>query len=156
MPKDRKCHSDIMQTICGICTRKFERSELRGISDADLVLIKIHIYDQYDLSLMPRKACRSCKKTLSFIEENGAKSGKNVPTVDYRSLRLPSSAATRSQAQGCECSFCQIGRMKASDYAKHCAAVRAPPGRPPVDGDSSPPVAEKICSFCKGKHSLVI
>lgn len=153
MPKEKKCHSDIMKTICGICTRKFDPSELRGISDSDLILIKKYVFDQYDLSRMPSKACRSCKKTLVFIDENGKKAGKNVPTVKYEDLRLPSPAATRNQALGCQCSFCEIGRMKGSDYANHCAKVRAPVGRPSADGDNAPPVAQKICSYCKGKQT---
>ena len=152
MPKDKKCHSDIMKTICGVCTRKFDGSELRGISDSDLILIKLYVFDQYDLSLMPTKACRSCKKTLAHIDKFGTKSGKNVPSVNYKDLRLPSATATRNQALGCQCSFCEIGRMKASDYKKHCDKVRAPPGRP-ADGDTAPPVAQKICSFCKGKQT---
>ena len=152
MPK-KKCHSDIMMTICGICTRKFDGSELRGISDADLALIKKHIFEHYDIERMPKKACRSCKKTLVHLEEFGPKTGWNAPNVIYKDLRLPSASATRNQALGCECSFCDIGRMKAPDYAKHCAKVRAPPGRPSVNGDTAPPVAQKICSFCKGKQS---
>ena len=142
-----------MLTICGICTRKFDGSELRGISDADLAIIKKHVFDHYDPERMPNKACRSCKKTLVVLEEFGTKSGWNLPTVIYEDLRLPSTTATRNQALGCECSFCEIGRMKASDYARHCARVRAPPGRPSAHGDTAAPVAQKICSFCKGKET---
>ena len=151
MSKSKKTHDDCMASICVICTWRFPGSELRGISEADLALIKKHLYAGYDLTQMPTKACKSCKKTLSVIEKDGPNASRKKPNVDYKSLRLPSTTATRQQTEGCLCSYCHIGRMNGSEYAKHCADVVASVGRPPVEDKPPPPVSENICSFCKGK-----
>ena len=154
MSKNKKTHEDCMATICGICLRKFPGSDLRGIGEADLALIKKHIFAGYDLTMMPKKACKSCKVTVSYIEKNGTNSGRKRPNVDYEGLRLPSTTATRQQKEGCPCSYCHIGRMKCSEYTEHVKDVVASVGRPPADDRSPPPVAESICSFCKGKQTI--
>ena len=94
MSKFKKTHADCMSTICGVCTRKFPASELRGIAEADLVLIQRHIYASYDLSVMPNKACKSCKKAIAVIEKDGPSGGRRKPNVDNHhnqaaSRRLP-------------------------------------------------------------------
>ena len=133
-------------------TSKFPASELRRISEANLILIQRHIYASYDLSVMPQKACNSCKKVVSVIEKDGPSGGRKRPNVNYAGLRLPATTTTRQQAEGCLCSYCHIGRMNGQEYARHCADVVASVGRPPAE-DVQPPVAQKICSFCKGKQT---
>ena len=152
MSKSKKHHADWMTSICGVCIRK--GSEVRPISDIDLERIRKHHYPNYDLSVMPTVACKSCKKALSFIDEHGKNAGLNLPEAAYENLRLPSSTATRQQAICCDCSFCQVGRMNGIEYQRYCAGKRAGQGRPPAEDKSAPLTAtgQKICSLCKGKY----
>ena len=154
MSKKKKNHSDFMKIICGVCTRKFPTSDLRSISDDHLEKIKNHVYEDYDLSVMPHKFCKSCQKSINEIAVNGDKAGYKKPNVDYKSLRLPATMSTRQQDQGtCNCSYCDIGRLNGKEYLDHCENVRKGPGRSPVEENSNPPVeTQKICSFCKGKN----
>ena len=149
------CHDEVLDKICGVCYRKEAKgNKLRNITATTLEYIRKHHHSEYEVASgdYARKVCASCNKSIQLIGKAGGPETVKAKLVApmYESIHVE--RLTRSSSQ-CQCFWCKIWRMNGGEYNAHVAAVRAKPGRPPVNEDAQAPAAVLRCEHCQGEVS---
>ena len=168
MPNEQKTHSDNQLSHCGLCLGKSKN--LRNITETTLERIqKLGVFEDYnktqaqcgkDWTWLPQKICNPCHGKLTKAWDNEKKRQDegleaeplhgHISNVDHRSLRGPTKI-TRDHPK-CECSLCEIGRMKGQEYQSFIASIKEPRGRPielTPEKDAEPLL---ICSRCQAPY----
>ena len=140
MPTVPKTHEDNQISICGLCLGKSKL--LRNITDTTLERIrKLGVFEDYnkteqecgkDWTWLPQKICNPCHGSLTKAWDNEKKRQDEgydaealhrfISHVDYTDLKPPTKM-TRDHPM-CECSLCEIGRMKAKEYSTEVIAEK--------------------------------
>ena len=151
MPKDKNTHDQWLTLICGVCKRKGK--DLRNITDNILALIHVHHFVDYSFEWMPSKVCKSCLNRLREIEKKKDKAKCKLPIANYENMKKPTKQ-TRNSSQ-CQCSWCDIGRLKLAKNAAHNSNMRDEPGRPSSSSSKEMEVngSMQICLKCKGEFA---
>ena len=151
MPHVAKTHDQWLTLICGVCKRK--EKDLRNITDLILTLIHVHHFVDYSFEWMPSKVCKSCLNILREIDEKKDQAKRKLPIVNYENMKKPTKK-TRQSSQ-CQCSWCDIGRLKSAKNAAHNSNMRDGPGRPSSSSSKEADIngSMKICLKCKGEFA---
>ena len=168
MPTVPKTHEDNQISICGLCLGKSKL--LRNITDTTLERIrKLGVFEDYnkteqecgkDWTWLPQKICNPCHGSLTKAWDNEKKRQDEgydaealhrfISHVDYTDLKPPTKM-TRDHPM-CECSLCEIGRMKAKEYSTFIESMKEPRGRPIELTPKKDPEPMVICSNCHAPY----
>lgn len=168
MPHVPKNHEDNQMSICGICLAKSK--QLRNITDTTLERIrKLDVFKDYnkteeecgqDWTWLPQKICNPCHGSLTKAWDNEKKRQDEgteaeplhrvISHVDHRDLKGPT-RLTRDHPL-CECSLCEIGRMKNKEYSTFIESIKEPRGRPNELTPKKDPEPMLVCSRCQAPY----
>ena len=169
MPHVPKTHKDNQESICGICLSKKQKL-LRNITETTLEQIqKLKVFEDYnktkdecgkDWTWLPQKICNPCHGSLSKAWKNekkrqegdfdGEAPQSSISHIDYTCL-TPPNKITREHPR-CECSLCELGRLKNQEYLNFLASIKEPPGRPIELTPKKDPEPLMICSRCRAEY----
>lgn len=178
MPHTAKTHSDNQASICGVCLTKNTKL-LRNITAPVLEWIrKLKVFEDYnktedecgkDWTWLPNKICHPCHGILNkawhkekkrqeeeAIEgdvQNNPYQSSLISHIDYTNLKPPNKRLTREHPR-CECSLCELGRLRNREYLDLLSSIKEPRGRPIELTPKKEPEAILICSECRTEIGL--
>ena len=141
---------DSRKKVCGVCMRKSKN--LRKISNEELIHIRRHCFENYNLENMSSVICMSCIQTLKAYKEASQTENtpkRKLPNINYSNLILPKqmSQTRLSTSTECDCSYCKIAKLNGAEYTKYEKTVRSLPGRPNTQ-ETSIESPKLRCSVC--------